>query len=237
MMAGLPTRQIAHTAASMYRSSGRFAYHFAKGKLSGDPVFPGILLRGLIPDRARILDLGCGQALLAAWLLAAQEYRQSKAWHATWPEPPREWTYHGIELMPRAVARAHQALYSRARIELGDIRSASLSEADVIIILDVLHYIDMASQESFLERVRVALSPTGTLILRIGDAAAGMPFCISNWVDRTVLLMRGHAWVRLNGRCLGDWMDLLKRLGLNVTAIPMSENTPFANVLLVARAA
>jgi 2-polyprenyl-3-methyl-5-hydroxy-6-metoxy-1,4-benzoquinol methylase len=237
MTAALPTRQIARKAAAMYRPSGRFAYHFANGKLSTDPVFTGIFLRKLIPDRAHILDLGCGQGLLAAWLLAAQEYRQSMAWDSGWPEPPRAWTYHGIELMPRDVERAHRALGPRVRIELGDIRTANLSAANIVIILDVLHYVDLASQEVILERVKAALSPDGTLILRIGDAGAGMPFSISNWVDRTMLLMRGHGLVQLNGRRVEDWVVVLKRLGFEVTAIPMSEKTPFANVLLVARVA
>jgi predicted TPR repeat methyltransferase len=230
-------RQLVRTAASMYRSSGRFAYHFAKGKLAKDPVFTRILLRELIPSRARILDLGCGQGLLAAWLLAAQECRQSSAWCSNWPEPPRDWIFHGIELAPRDVDRARRALRSHAHIELGDIRSANFLEADVVVMLDVLHYMDTASQEAVLERATAALSRTGSLILRIGDAGAGLPFRISNWIDHMALLLRGHGWVRLNCRSVRGWTDVLKRLGLETIAISMSEKAPFANVLLVARAA
>ena len=58
--------------AARYRPAGRFAFHFARGKLAGDPVFAGLLAGGLLAaDSARgrgldIVDLGCGQALLAA---------------------------------------------------------------------------------------------------------------------------------------------------------------------------
>ncbi|EQD39592.1 Methyltransferase type 12, partial [mine drainage metagenome] len=45
------------TAAEPYRSAGRFAWHFARGKLGGDPVFFGLLRHGLIPSNSRILDL------------------------------------------------------------------------------------------------------------------------------------------------------------------------------------
>lgn len=41
------------TATKSYRFAGRFAWHFARGKLSGDPVFVGMLAHGLIPDQAR----------------------------------------------------------------------------------------------------------------------------------------------------------------------------------------
>ena len=42
----------------------------AGGKLRGDPVYAALLAQGLLAGRARVLDLGCGQGLLAAWLLA-----------------------------------------------------------------------------------------------------------------------------------------------------------------------
>src|SRR5580698_9496745 len=60
------------TACEPYRNAGRFAYYFARGKLRADPVYRSILELGLLLGRARVLDLGCGQGLLAAWLQAAE---------------------------------------------------------------------------------------------------------------------------------------------------------------------
>ena len=54
-------------ASERYRNAGVFAYNFARGKLRGDPVFRALLERGMLLGRGRILDLGCGQGLLAAW--------------------------------------------------------------------------------------------------------------------------------------------------------------------------
>ena len=87
--ATLRQRLIDH-ASEPYRTVGRFAYHFARGKLSSDPVFVGMLERGLFPDGARILDLGCGQGLLTAWLLAARQLYDAGDWSAAWPAP-RGW--------------------------------------------------------------------------------------------------------------------------------------------------
>ena len=52
-------------------ASGRFAWHFARGKLRWDPVFGHLLAHGLIAPRTRVLDIGCGQGLLASLLRAA----------------------------------------------------------------------------------------------------------------------------------------------------------------------
>ena len=40
-------------ASAPYRSAGRFAWHFARGKLGMDPVFRHLLSRGLIAPRAK----------------------------------------------------------------------------------------------------------------------------------------------------------------------------------------
>ena len=44
-----------------------------------------------------------------------------------------------------------------------------------------------------LKRVRAALPAGGLLLLRIGDADGGMRFRYSQWVDKLVMLLRGHA--------------------------------------------
>ncbi|HEY0634679.1 MAG TPA: methyltransferase type 11, partial [Gammaproteobacteria bacterium] len=85
-------------ATEPYRASGRFAWYFARGKLRGDPVFAGLLELGAITDGAQLLDLGCGQGLLASWLAAARRLYEAGLWHADWPAPPRLAAYRGVEL-------------------------------------------------------------------------------------------------------------------------------------------
>jgi SAM-dependent methyltransferase len=229
--------QLVDAAAAPYRPAGRFAWHFARGKLAGDPAFAGPLQHGLIPARARVLDLGCGQGLLASWLLAAQRTHAAGNWPQSWPAPPQTTALHGVELMAHDVARARAALGDAAHFDHADIRSAPFRDADAVVILDVLHYIDLAAQDTVLRRVREALAPSGVLLLRVGDAAAGLPFRISNWVDFIVTRARGHRTARLYCRTLDDWARALQALGFTVKPIPMSQGTPFANVLLVATVA
>jgi SAM-dependent methyltransferase len=232
------------TASAYYRGAGRFAFHFARGKLSGDPVFAAILAHGLLRDHTRLLDLGCGQGLLAAWLLAARAHHASDAPHAWprgWPVPPQLRHYTGIEINAREVARARRAfaLDPGAGIEIlhGDIRDTDYPSVDAVVILDVLHYLDYPAQEQVLRRVRGALTSGGLLLLRVGDAAGGVRFAFSQAVDHTVALVRRRRWIRLECRPLRAWQQLLAASGFRTHALPMSEGTPFVNVLLRAELA
>ncbi|MDQ2927836.1 MAG: methyltransferase type 11, partial [Pseudomonadota bacterium] len=64
-------RTLVETASAPYARGGRFALHFARGKLRWDPVFHHLIGRGLVGPSSRVLDIGCGQGLLASLLAAA----------------------------------------------------------------------------------------------------------------------------------------------------------------------
>jgi SAM-dependent methyltransferase len=225
-------------ASEPFRAAGHFAYQFARGKLGSDCIFRELLRQGVFPPAARFLDLGCGQAVFASWLLAARRLYERNDWPAAWPQPPRVLELRGFELMARDVARANAALGDRQPqvvIRAGDICDTDFGQTDVVTILDVLHYIDYAGQEDVLRRVRAALRPGGLLVTRVGDADGGLPYHVCNWVDRAVTFVRGHRLPTLYCRRLADWLDLLQKLGFTVATMPMSEGKPFANVMLIAR--
>ncbi|MEO5766438.1 MAG: class I SAM-dependent methyltransferase [Casimicrobiaceae bacterium] len=229
-------RALLDAAAAPYRSAGRFAWHFARGKLARDPVFVALLERGVLPDARRLLDLGCGQGLLAAWLRAARTLHDAGQWRSDWPAPPRIGRYRGVELMPRDVQRARVALGATGDFEQGDLRSADFGETDVIVVLDVLHFLDYPAQLDVLRRARAALPPGGLLVTRIGDADGGLRFLMSRCVDSTVSFFRGHRRPRGYCRSTADWTATLRDLGFRVDAQRMSAGTPFANVMLAATA-
>jgi hypothetical protein len=102
-------------------------------------------------------------------------------------------------------------------------------------ILDVLHYISVPEQNDLLARVRAALPASGSLLLRVGDAAARPGFLISQWVDALVTWIRGHRVLPQFGRPLSEWTAQLESLGFELRSQPMSQGTLFANVLLVAK--
>jgi SAM-dependent methyltransferase len=232
--AALPA-DLLNAARAPYRLIGRFAHGFARGKLAGDPAYRAILERGLLQGKRRVLDLGCGLGLLAAVLRAAERCSQQGHWPASWAAAPRGLSIRGIELRTRTVERARRALGAAAEIVQGDIRVAELGTADAVVILDVLHYIEAGAQRALLARVHHTLTPGGLLLLRVGDADAGLRFRLGQWWDQAVMLAAGHGWIRQHCRSLAQWRALLLDCGFDTQVLSMSEGTPFANVLLCAR--
>jgi SAM-dependent methyltransferase len=233
--AAVPASGLVEAASAPYAAAGRFAYHFARGKLKGDPVFEAILAHGLLARREQILDLGCGQGLLAAWLAAARGSWHAGRWPDGWPEPPLAASIRGIELVDRYAQRARTALGRQAEFIVADVRRADFGRADAVVILDVLHYIEYADQQRILERVRRSLTSDGVLLLRIGDAGAGLGFLLTTWVDKMVMLGSGRGWGRLHCRSTAEWRELLSGAGFESKELPMSVGTPFANVLIIAK--
>jgi SAM-dependent methyltransferase len=232
-------RALVDAARAPYRAAGRFAWYFALGKLTMDPVFRFLFVSGQISPGAKVVDIGCGQGLLASLILACA--RRGAIWPAGWAEAPLGASVTGIDLMPRDVQRARTALGDAADFVCADMCKAELPPCDVVVILDVLHYVDHAAQDDVLRRVRAALgqralhrrSP-GKLLLRVGDQHDTFGFAVSQWVDRVVSRVRGHRAAPTHGRPLAAWIERLRELGFDVTPRPMSTGTPFANVLLVA---
>lgn len=222
-------------ASEPYRRAGRFAWHFARGKLRGDPAFAAILREGLLTGSTQIVDLGCGQGLLAAWLLAAAAAQRAGRWPRDWPLPPAPAHLTGVDVNEREVARARTALGAAGEFLHGDVRHVDYGPVDAIVILDVLHFTDYAAQEAVLRRARDALGARGVLLLRVADAAGGLRFVLGTLVDRLVALARRRRLLKLFCRPVREWQVLLTHLGFETQALPISTGTPFANVLLVGR--
>ncbi len=231
-------RQVWLEASRPYLQVGRLAYYFARGKLQHDPMFRGLLERGELPAGARVLDLGCGQGLVAALLHAVTFVHQAGHWGADLPDPPLRCSYQGIDLMPAAVSRATLALSglpSAPQFVCADVASARLPTSDLVLLLDVLHYIDLPAQQVLLQHVRRALAPHGRLLIRVSDAAQPQRHAFGQWVDRWVVRARGYKAPPHFARPLSSWVAMLNNLGFAVDAVPMSQGTPFSNVLLTAQ--
>ena len=228
-------RALFEAAARSYAGAGRYAWQFARGKLRHDPVFLALLRRGLLPDRGQLLDLGCGQGVLLSLLKAAKERDLAGSWPRNWPAPPLKLALQGIDLREDRVQAARCALGSSAQVILGDLRDVVLRPSSVIVILDVLLYLGESEQRRMLDRVAAALEPGGLLLLREADASAGFAFRVTKWSERIAGAMRGQFRQPLHYRGAIQWIAELAERGFTVDAEPMSEGTPFANVLFTAR--
>ena len=232
----LPT--LLDDASRPFRSGGEFAYRYARGKLSSDCIFRELLKRGIFPAEGRYLDLGCGQGSLFAWLLAARNLYDQGHWPSDWAPAPKPLSLRGYELMQKDVDRASHAFgpdHPLVDIRQGDMCQVDFGQADVVTILDALHYFDHGRQREVLQRIRNALPAGGLFLTRVGDAGAGLPYHLCNWVDHAVTFMRGHRLPKLYGRPVKEWTALLHSLGFVVETMPMTAGKPFANIMLICR--
>jgi SAM-dependent methyltransferase len=226
--------RLAGVAAKRYRAAGHWAYYFALFKLRNDPFYSVLLAEGLVPANAHILDLGCAQGLLAAWLLSAQQSYAAGVWDSTCPAPVSIAGYRGIDRSEPEIRRARQALGGRAEFVVGDMALADLSGATLIVLLDVLHYLEYAAQLDLLHRVRAALPTEGRLLLRIGDNDGSLRARVSGWVDRVVVRLRGSGNAALCRRPLQEWLALLEEAGFTVREVARQRSLVYINCLLCA---
>jgi len=228
-------RPLFEAATRPYIGAGRYAWHFARGKLRHDPVFFSLLRRGLLPDRGCLLDLGCGQGMLLSLIRAAKEQYRAGLWPGDWPPPPLNLGLRGIELSAGRVQVARRALGDSVQVDQRDLRDFDFPPCSVIVMLDVLFYLGEAEQGRVIEKAAGALEPGGLLLMREADADAGFAFRVTEWSERIAGVLRGEFGQRLHYRSAVDWIAELAGRGFAVSAAPMSEGTPFANVLFVAR--
>lgn len=222
-------------ASRPYRAAGRYAYHFARGKLTHDPIFLSLLRSGRIPDCARVLDLGCGHAVLASLLLAAHQKFEDGLWPADSARPPSGLRLHGIESQRVAARRAQLTLGERASILLADLRDVALPDADVVVLVDVIHYLAPDQQITLLRRISHCLRGDGVLILRVADANAGWRFRAGVAADMLGSLMSAGMLLAHHHRSIDDWMQLLAELGFEPNIEAVAKEKSFANVVLWAR--
>ncbi|MCK6526113.1 DUF2062 domain-containing protein [Myxococcota bacterium] len=139
------------------RFARRYEREFVRRKLGYDPIFR--TLPPLIPDGADVCDVGCGRGLLLA-VLAARGHRGA---------------LRGFDWDDARLGTARHLSGGRGDVALAraDARSAPIPEADVIVLVDLLHYLAPQEQDAVLEAAILRLRPGGRLLLRDMDVSPG----------------------------------------------------------------
>jgi SAM-dependent methyltransferase len=214
-------------ACERYRPAGRFAYHFARGKIRGDPVYRAVLESGLLPREGTLLDLGCGGGLMLALLASARVLSATP--HSS------DVQLVGMETRVHAAAIARRALAGEAEIVTDDVRRRALPPARAILLFDVLNMMPASDQDALLSGVISSLEPGGVLLVREADASAGWRFAAVKIGNRLKAWCTGRSARTFYFRPLAEWRRWLVAGGLEVESRPMGMGTPFGNVLLIGR--
>jgi uncharacterized protein (DUF2062 family) len=219
-------------AARHYLDAGISYWGFARGKLRHDPLY-GLLAgsRDLL-QAERVLDLGCGIGLVLARL---HERLIAAAGHKNDGSSPHVPDYLGLDASARRVHLATRCLGEWGTFQVADLAKIDLPGADVILLMDVLHYLPAEEQMELLDRVVQALPPGGVFMMREADAGGGWRFQATRIGERLRALLRGEWRQAFYYRSSSEWEEQLTALGLDVSAQSADQGTPFANAMLTAR--
>mgnify|MGYP005811833005 CR=1 FL=1 len=180
----------------------------------------GILrpMHELLPRRGRVLEVGCGYGLFAAWFAARAPGR----------------TVLGVGRDAGRVALANrmaQRLGVAARFEAVDARALPAGERfDAIYALDVLHHVPRAAHDALLRDLRDRLEPGGLLLVKEIDTRPAFGLAFTRAPDR-VMAPRDE----LSYRGVDDWRATLARAGFSVEARRIPDLLPYPHVLLACR--
>jgi SAM-dependent methyltransferase len=173
----------------------------------------------LLPDEGRILDIGCGFGLFAAYFGQTQPARRIV----------------GVDPDARRIAMARRVCESIG-IEgntflAGDARDAPLEGFFAgAYVLDVMHHIPEHDQLPLLERLRDLLAPRGVLLIKdiTTEPTFGLEF--TRILDRVMV-----GWNEpLCYRHHREWGEMLSSLGFHVRMVRVPDVLPYPHVVIAA---
>jgi SAM-dependent methyltransferase len=173
----------------------------------------------LLPDEGRILDIGCGFGLFAAYFGQTQAGRRIV----------------GVDPDQRRIAIARRVCDAIGlpgnTFLAGDARDVALEGTFAgAYVLDVMHHIPEADQLPLLERLRDLLAPRGVLVIKdiTTEPTFGLEF--TRLLDRVMV-----GWNEpLRYRHHREWGEMLSALGFHVRMVRVPDLLPYPHVVIAA---
>lgn len=205
---------VANRVAALY--DGRSLKEYARWKVRMDRAYDEVL--GALRDDAPLIDLGCGIGLLPFFLR----------------EHGRTALMIGIDFDRRKIEIAQRAATRQRGIEFiaGDAREP-LPEGHDIVIVDLLHYFDSASQQKILANAARAVRPGGVVVLRQGIRDGSWRYRFQAAVDAFARVVRWMQAENLNYPTREEIMAAFD--GFESEIRPVWGRMPYNNYLFVFR--
>jgi uncharacterized protein (DUF2062 family) len=190
---------------------------FVRWKLRLDRIFEILAAEDLGFGVA--IDLGCGHGIALAF--AAFEDRGRRVV--------------GCDLNQGRIAAAEQAFAGmNAGFRTGDVRDLELPRAGLILILDVLQYLNASEQLALVERCCAALEPGGKFIFRVHDRERGLLSRLSLAFDR-IIFLTGRAGVKPLMLSAAEYRGALEGAGMRIEERRFRNRLPLAHIVFIAR--
>ena len=170
-----PPADLPRRVGEMYRGLHPSQAHYAWWKVKLDPIFKNVF--AAVPDGKVILDAGCGPGLMSNGLAM-----QSPANRVI-----------GVDLDERKLAAAKHAARSlpNAQYLAADLLTYEFPPADVVLMIDILHYWQPAKQQHLIAKAAGCLPAGGLLIFREGLDSPSIGHRVVHTFERFAVLL-GH---------------------------------------------
>ena len=192
-----------------YRTLEAYPRMFARFKLQFDPMFEELprYLAYRVNAKA-IIDIGCGYGVPACWCL---EYF-------------REAQVYGIDPNPERVRVTAVATGDRGSISVGwapEIPEVA-QPVDIVLLLDILHYLDDATVAALFRKSFAALAKEGILVTRFVIMPGGRPSWSWHLEDRRIRISRRQPWYRSPEKV----SQLMQKAGFTISLSEVSVGNP-----------
>ncbi len=173
----------------------------------------------LLTDEGRILDVGCGFGLFAAYFGQTQPGRRIVGVD---PDARR------IGLAQKVAARLGLTQHS---FHVGDVRDAHIEGPfDAAYVLDVMHHIPEDQQRAVLVHLRDLLVPGGVLLIKDITTEPASHLLFTELLDRAMV-----GWNEpLAYRHHRAWGEMLSELGFKVRMVRVPDVLPYPHVVIAA---
>ena len=173
----------------------------------------------LLTDEGRILDVGCGFGLFAAYFGQTHPRRRIV----------------GIDPDARRIGLARDVAarlgLSDHEFHVGDVRDAALQGPfDAAYVLDVMHHLPRDDQRRVLERLRGLLAPGGMLVMKDITTEPRVGLLFTEALDRLMVGWREPLAYRHHR----EWGEMLSELGFKVRMVRVPDVLPYPHVVITA---
>lgn len=198
----------------MYSGTG-WKSIFAKWKFWEEPYEE---LEKLIPRKAKIVDIGCGEGILANFLALTSKDREVI----------------GFEIDKKRIAIADRKI-PNTKFKPGDATKLTIPDTDVIIFFHVLHHLNSyKQQDEVLKKCYKRLKAGGKLFIAEVEIEPSPKYWICWLFDHFFVpwVFEGRFYTPAYFRSSRDWKKFLNEVGFECKIIPASNGRPFSNVIL-----
>ncbi len=173
----------------------------------------------LLPESGRILDIGCGFGLFAAYFGQTQPARRIV----------------GVDPDERRIKMARATVDALGldghTFIAGDARNAEVEGPfDGAYILDVMHHLPKEDQLPLLQRLHGLLAPRGVLVLKDITTEPWFGLKFTELLDRAMVGMKEP----LSYRHHREWGEMLTSLGFAVRVVRVPDILPYPHIVVAA---